>query len=285
MHLLLALALLQDLDHDGLDDRLEQQLIERFVPAFMTSTEECDVAPASFVPGSQVPTLAARDGTIYAQAFPAGPLDSPDQQVEIHYFHLWSKDCGRRGHPLDVEHVSGLVRKERDEWTATHWYAAAHEDTVCEKSSGAQAATLNAERSGPNVYVSLGKHASFFSLNQCRAGCGGDECSADRRLHVRAVINIGERGAPLNGAVWTSSNRWTLGQKLGPDFDPDVRAKLDRASSSRKVITIVASPAEQAPVLAADAALDALNAARQAAGSALKTAGRSVSRLLQRGSK
>jgi hypothetical protein len=133
--------------------------------------------------------------------------------------------------------------------------------------------------------VSLGKHASFFSLDQCRAGCGGDECSAGRRVNVRAVINIGERSAPLNGALWILSNRWTLEEKLGPDFDPGVRAKLDRSSSSRKVVTIVASPAEQAPVLAADAALDALNAARQVAGSALKTAGRSVTRFLQRGSK
>jgi len=282
MHLLLALTLLQDLDHDGLDDRLEQQLIERFIPSFMTSADECDVAPAAFVPDSPVPTLAARDGTIYAQAFPAASPDSPDQQVEIHYFHLWSKDCGRRGHELDVEHVSGLVRKERDEWVATFWYAAAHEKTVCEQSSGAHAATLGAEHRGPRVFVSLGKHASFFSQAQCRAGCGGDECG-NSRLAVRAVVNIGERGAPLNGAVWTGSNRWPLNEKLASDFAPDLRAKLDRAASTRKIVTMAAPPAGQAPVLAADAALEALIAARQSAGSALRTAGRSVSRFLQRG--
>jgi hypothetical protein len=285
MHLLLALILLQDLDHDGLDDRLEQQLIERFVPSFLISAGECDTAPASFVAGSPVPTLAARDGTIHAQAFPVGVPDSPDVQVEIHYFHLWSRDCGRRGHPLDVEHVSALVHEERNEWVATLWYAAAHENTVCEKSSGAHAATLNAELSGPDVYVSEGKHASFFSQNQCRAGCGGDDCRADSRLAVRAVVNIGERGAPLNGALWTASSRWPLGQKLGSDFDPAVRARLDQPASTGKILTMTASPAGQAPVLAADAALDALKTTRQSTGSALRTAGRSVSRFLQRGQK
>ena len=284
MHLLLALTLLQDFDHDGLDDRLEQQLIERFVPSFLISAGECDTAPASFVTGSPVPTPAARDGTIHAQAFPVGAPDSPDLQVEIHYFHLWSRDCGRRGHPLDVEHVSALVHKERNDWVATLWYAAAHENTLCEKSSGAHAATLDAELGGPNVYVSLGKHASFFSQDQCRAGCGGDECG-DSRLAVRAVINIGERGAPLNGALWTASDRWPLGQKLGSDFDPHVRARLDQAASTRKIVTIASSPAGQAPVLAAGASLDALKAARQSASSALETAGRSVSRFLQRGQK
>jgi hypothetical protein len=231
-----------------------------------------------------VPTPAARDGTIHAQAFPVGAPDSPDLQVEIHYFHLWSRDCGRRGHPLDVEHVSALVHKERNDWVATLWYAAAHENTLCEKSSGAHAATLDAELGGPNVYVSLGKHASFFSQGQCRAGCGGDECG-DSRLAVRAVINIGERGAPLNGALWTASDRWPLGQKLGSDFDPHVRARLDQAASTRKIVTIASSPAGQAPVLAAGASLDALKAARQSASSALETAGRSVSRFLQRGQK
>ena len=208
-----------------------------------------------------------------------------DAQVEIHYFHLWSKDCGRRGHPLDVEHVSALVHKEENEWAAMLRYAAAHEHTVCEKSSGAHAATLNAEFNGPDVYVSEGKHASFFSQDQCRAGCGGDECRGDSRLAVRAVVNIGERGAPLNGAVWTASNRWPLGQKLGSDFDPAVRARLDQTASTRKIVTMAASPAGQAPVLAADAALDALTTARQSAGSALMTAGRRVSRFLQRGRK
>ena len=46
---------------------------------------------------------------------------------------------------------------------------------------------------------------------------------------MRAIINIGEPDAPLNGAVWTSSNRWPLRAKMGSNFPPELVARLDGA--------------------------------------------------------
>lgn len=267
-------AAAQDRDRDGLDDAFEQALLQRFVPSFYLSAGECDAAPASFVPGTTNPMLAAKDGTIHARAFP-----SAAGAVELQYFHLWARDCGRNGHDLDAEHVSALVEPQPDgTWTARLWYAAAHEDTICDQSSGARAATLDAVTSGPSVFISRGKHASYLDAGQCARGCGGDACPLGRPLQVHALVNIGEPGAPLNGATWMESGRWSLGAKLRSDFDPDVRSSLDRGEVARVIALATHLRPVQAPVLAGDTALDAIAHARDAAGKALGTTASRVAR-------
>ena len=94
----------QDLDRDGLGDSFEQALLARFIPTFYVSAGECDGLPAAFSPGTVHPTVAARNGTIHGRAFPAA-----NGRVELQYFHLWARDCGRGGHALDAEHVSALI--------------------------------------------------------------------------------------------------------------------------------------------------------------------------------
>ena len=63
-----------------------------------------------------------------------------------------------------------------EEWEAAYWYAAAHEGTVCDASSGAAAAAVRATTAGPYVYVSRGKHASYLNRGHCKWGCGSDRC-------------------------------------------------------------------------------------------------------------
>jgi hypothetical protein len=109
-----------DLDRDGLDDGLEQRLLEQFRPVFIVSAKDCDGRPAAVRPGRPNPEVVARDGTIYGQAFPL-----PEGRVELHYFHLWGRDCGRVAHPLDIEHVSARLELRDGRWRATHWFAAA----------------------------------------------------------------------------------------------------------------------------------------------------------------
>ena len=114
-------ANLPDSDHDGLYDVLEQQLLEKFRPVFMIDTHECDVAPAMFAPNRKLPVSQHRDGTIYGQAMPAKVQSSDGEQaVELHYYHLWSRDCGRMGHALDAEHVSVLVEDAGPSTTLPH---------------------------------------------------------------------------------------------------------------------------------------------------------------------
>ncbi len=243
--LLLAASLWgADLDRDGLDDALEQKLLRQFLPVFLVSGGECDVAPAEFVAGAAEPRVAARNGTIYGQV-----LRRDAARVEVHYYHLWGRDCGARGHDLDAEHVSALVRldgvlENGTEARAEFWYAAAHEDTLCSSGSAARAVTVEAETRGPKVWISRGKHGSFLSAMACRKGCGGDKCEGGKALAVAGLVNIGEPGAAMNGATWAGSVKWPLRAKMGPDFD---EALVGRLAASDGVLELrgVLLPAQE----------------------------------------
>jgi hypothetical protein len=279
-----APAAAQDLDRDGVVDQLEQQLFQRFTPTLLLAHGECDVAPASFVPFTSEPVVRARDRTLYGQAFALTSTDGR-ARIELHFFHLWSRDCGRLGHDLDAEHISAIVSASRADappaaWTADAWYAAAHEGSACDASSGTAARVIGAETTGPRVFVSKGKHASYFDRGQCKWGCGGDECGDDTTIVAATIINIGEPGAPLNGALWVHSRQWSLAEKLSSDFDPAMRARLDRTNHVIPLKQNWRGP--QAPVLAGDTAIDGLATAATHSGGALTTATRAVSRFVRR---
>lgn len=283
---LAAPAAAQDLDRDGISESLEQALLDKFSPTLLLGRNECDGVPASFVPNELAPRVVARDATLYGQAF---RISSTDDRVlvELHFFHLWARDCGRRGHDLDVEHVSAIVSGARldapvSSWVADVWYAAAHEGSVCDASSGARAGVIGAEAFGPRVFVSAGKHASYLDRGQCKGGCGADECGDDRVLTPSRIINIGERGAPLNGALWIDSDRWPLQEKLRSDFDSALRARLYDSAEDRAIPLMQHWRGPQAPVLAGDTALDGLETASESAKGALATAKRAVGKFFRK---
>jgi hypothetical protein len=85
----------KDLDHDGLEDPFEQEILARFLPEFRVSKMECAGLPAEFLPDSTQPQAVALNGTIYGQVFPVAPDGISGSFLEVHYYHLWSRDCGR----------------------------------------------------------------------------------------------------------------------------------------------------------------------------------------------
>jgi hypothetical protein len=277
-----------DADHDGLADSLEQQLLEKFRPTFMVSADECDVAPAEFKLDRKSPMVVHKNGTIYGQAFPATPAAGV-VQVELHYYHLWSRDCGRLNHPLDAEHVSTLVQgidltSLPETWRATYWYAAAHQDTLCDASSAAKAAALKAEQHGPVVWISNGKHASFFSQENCEHGCGGDRCRNMKELAQAALINIGEKDAPMNGALWINAGAWQLSRKLDADFDPVLIAQIDSQSEKSEIIPVSTVPGSVRGVIrVSNTTTDGLATGKHHTGNALGTATRKTGSALGTG--
>lgn len=280
-----ALVPAADLDRDSLDDATEQALLEQFLPRFYLSKGECDLAPAEFAPGASEPRPIARNGVIYGQAFPY-PSSKGASQVELHYYHLWARDCGRGGHPLDAEHVSTLVSETGSHWRAHYWLAAAHEGTVCDRGM-ARPAGVEARA---EVWISARKHASFLSASECnRGGCGGDSCQEPRALTVARVINLGEPSALMPGMQWAASARWGLTEKMRSDFPPELLARLDSAdgltptaSSLRGVHTTLAVGNKPVSALDTTAAKTgaALDASASQTGSFLKRAARGVGRFL-----
>jgi hypothetical protein len=268
-----------DLDRDGIPDRLEQQLLERFLPRFLISVRECDALPAQFQPGSEKPALVAKDGTIYGRVSPAATSGA----IEVQFYHLWWRDCGRRGHQFDVEHVSVLLRPAgADDWVAAYWYASAHQDTVCDAGNAARAAVLGAEQRGAQVWISRGKHASFLSADLCKGGCGGDKCGEMKPFTPPRVINFGEPGASLNGAVWGNSPELPLALKLKSDFSPGIVAQLED-DLPRKVASANGSKrTTQAFILASSSTADALETGNRRTGRALAKADASTTNALGR---
>jgi hypothetical protein len=222
-----------DSDHDGLSDAVEQALLVQFEPKFLVGQHDCSDVPAGFEAGVTTPTVEREDGTIYGQAFPVKSSTKEAPVVELHFYHLWKRDCGAHGHPLDTEHVAVLVRGSSGDlaearWTALYWYAAAHEDTVCDVSQIARASTLDATEHGAKVWISPGKHASYLNETLCQGGCGADRCEAMVALPPGRVVNLGEAGSPMNGSVFIKSNAWPLeGKMVATNFPEPVLTRLN----------------------------------------------------------
>jgi hypothetical protein len=209
----------KDTDQDGLSDSLEQSLLIQFLPAFQIAAADCANLPAEFEPNHPTPNAIAEDATLYGQVFPSKSSPTQNPTVEIHYYHLWSKDCGPHGHHLDTEHAAVLVRASSPDlatarWTALYWYAAAHEATVCDASQIARASTLHAEDHGATIWISPGKHASYLNETLCQHGCGADRCLNMVPLPPGKIINLGEPSHPMNGSVFLASHEWPLLTKM-----------------------------------------------------------------------
>jgi hypothetical protein len=244
-----------DSDHDGLSDALESALLARFAPIFMIAHDDCSVRPAQFISDNPSPTVIDDDGTIYGLAF---PRKDHAGEVELHYYHLWRKDCGEMGHRLDTEHVSALIELGTgvDDSRAIYWYAAAHEDTICDASQLTRATTLHAEDHGATVWISEGKHASFLSEVLCTHGCGGDRCEQMEPLKTRQIINLGEMGAPMNGIIWLASPEWPLSDKLQrTDFTDQRVARVQRSPGADVVWANPSKRPAEAAILGANAGI------------------------------
>lgn len=260
-----------DTDRDGLSDSLEQSLLEQFQPHFLISSSDCSAKPAEFIPNSEKPEAKADNGTIYGQAF---PIPGRQNSIELHFYDLWRKDCGQGGHPLDAEHVSALVVDTgAGSWKAQYWYAAAHEDTLCDASQIVQAKALHAEEKGPAIWISAGKHAAFLSETVCTHGCGADVCATPEPLETPRVIDLGETSAPMNGATWAASPQWPLKQKMArSDFDTALTNRLETLPPDEIAWANPGKRPVQAAILGGDAALGGAATGFRATDSALTAA-------------
>jgi hypothetical protein len=226
-------AAVLDTDQDGLSDALEQALLVQFAPTFFVGKHDCSNLPAEFAANMVKPTVVREDGTIYGQVFLSKSSKKNASVAELRFYHLWRRDCGEHGHPLDAEHVAVLVKSSSGDaanarWEALYWYAAAHENTVCDVSQIARASTLGAVDHGAKVWVSPGKHASYLNETLCRRGCGADHCKAMVPLAAGKVINLGEPGKPMNGSAFIASTEWPLaGKMLLTNFPPEPIARLN----------------------------------------------------------
>lgn len=287
-----------DADQDGLSDALEQSLLVQFRPTFIVGKQDCSDIPGEFRRGVEKPEPVTENGTIYGQVSPSKTsVGLPT--AEIHYYHLWRRDCGAHGHPLDTEHVSVLVRASDSHiasatWKALYWYAAAHEHTVCDVSQIARASTLHAEDHGAQVWISPGKHASYLNQALCQGGCGADKCVNMIALAPGKLINLGEVGAPMNGSLFISSTAWPLAGKMATtNFPAGPVARLNQLPDSdiawfnagrhpARGVIAVSSSTGQAIASGGQNTTSAISVAGDSTSTAVSTAGGSTGDALQK---
>jgi hypothetical protein len=288
-----------DSDHDGISDELEQTLLMKFVPTFKVGRGDCSNIPAEFEAEMKTPTVKEENGTIYGQVFRSNTSTQEHPEVEIHYYHLWMRDCGGHGHPLDTEHVAVLIQASDSHpsaarWKALYWYAAAHEDTVCDVSQIARASTLHAEDGGAKVWISPGKHASYLNATLCQRGCGADRCQEMVPLTPLKLINLGEIDHPMNGSTFIESTAWPLAGKMRTSNFPKTAVdRLNRLPETdiawfnpgrhpAQGIISVSSTTEQAIANGGSNTASAISVAGDSTGNALSTAQESTGNALQK---
>jgi len=169
-------------------------------------------------------------------------------------------------------------------WKALYWYAAAHEGTLCDASNGLKVPAKPDRDPAVTIWISSGKHASFLTENLChRVGCGGDRCERMIPFSPGKIINLGEPGAPLNGAVWIASSSWPLAEKMTSDFDDSVRLKLERLEREEVTFLNGSLPPSKAVLLAGNKIIGALERGQSETEAALSITTQKTGRSLNRG--
>jgi hypothetical protein len=213
-----------DRDSDGMDDHLEQLLLDHFMPPVIQfSGENC---PGPALDGSGDSNIIATRISPYPEQYTwsSSPdsvqvhpvaLVGPRQLVPGMYWHLpfimvhcavlYGQDCGALGHVADVEgyHFSlayigpdtaagWMYDTIMTNWTGATIQTVGHDGTTCQQIETAS------YQNGANVYSSPGKHANCLSITDCNLAfvCNGF-CAGTQTRKITYNLNVGEPWAPL----------------------------------------------------------------------------------------
>ena len=169
-------------------------------------------------------------------------------------------------------------------WRAIYWYAAAHENTVCDVSQISRASTIRAADHGAKVWISPSKHASYLDERLCQAGCGADRCEAMVALPPGKLINLGEPGAPMNGSLFTGSKQWPLAEKMrASNFPDEPVARLEELPDTEIAWFNPGRHPAQGVISASGSTYNALSTGSQNTSAAISVAQDSTGNALEKG--
>jgi hypothetical protein len=219
-----------DNDADGMDDVLEQKLLNRFMPTFIQFDNESCPGPA--IDGSGDSNLVVcHIYPIPQQYVASNKLDSVKNKpsalvpkrgltVGLYWYRpfimvnaalLYGKDCGALGHTADVEGFSFSLRyvgtdsvagwmydTVMQNWIGAKIQTTSHASTPCEHKETKDYKSILTPAGVDTVFASPDKHGNYLTVSGCNTsficnpGCGGVQA----KKNVKAV-NIGEPAAPL----------------------------------------------------------------------------------------
>ena len=219
-----------DNDLDGMDDHLEQMLLDRFMPVIIQFNNENCPGPA--LDGTGDSNLVACHIYPYPQQYTRSrSLDSvlthPVPVVPAHGLHagliwyeplikvntavLYGQDCGLSGHKADVEGFNFSIKyigpdtlagwmydTVMQNWMGGTIQTISHAGTLCQQVETHPYKSALFPAGLDTVYASPDKHGNYLTISGCGSsficnpGCGGTQIVK----HVRN-INLGEPNATL----------------------------------------------------------------------------------------
>lgn len=218
-----------DNDLDGMDDGLEQQLLDNFMPYIVQyvsdncpgpntdGTGDTNLVVSRIFPIPQQYTSTSNIDSVKLHPAPIVPAHGLtiglvwyNTIVKINSALLYGKDCGLIGHTADVEGFNFSVKytgtlpagwmydTNMQNWAGVTIQTISHAGTLCE------AVETQPYRSAANpmgkdtIYPSPDKHGSYLTVSQCSSNIICDpSCSGAFTRHKVKNINLGEPNAPL----------------------------------------------------------------------------------------
>lgn len=215
-----------DNDLDGMDDLLEEKLLQYFTPVFIQFSNDNCPGPAidgsgdsnlvvcHIYPLPQQYTFNTNPDSLKIHPAPLVPekglitgLIWYEPTIKVNAALLYGKDCGMLGHTADVEGFSYSLKYVGPDSLAgwmydtvmQHWkggiiQTVSHAGTLCEHVETQPYSLVVPD----TIYNSPNKHGSYLSISGCNSsficdpGCNGTQS----RKNVKPV-NIGEPNAPL----------------------------------------------------------------------------------------
>jgi hypothetical protein len=249
----LTIPSITDNDHDGMDDRLEQKLLDNFMPAVMGFTSENCPGPAldgtgdtnlivcHIYPYPQQYTRNTSPDSVKTQPVALVPkhglttgLIWYNALIKINTAVLYGQDCGLAGHTADVEGFNFSLQYIGPDSTAgwmydtvmSHWaggtiQSISHAATLCEQVETYPYKSSLHPTGLDTVYASPDKHGNYLTITKCGSsvicnpGCTGTEVRKRTRN-----INLGEPNAPLVTdlgtcyAAYTGNDPWSTSNFL-----------------------------------------------------------------------
>ncbi len=220
-----------DTDLDGLDDRLEQKLLDHFMPVIIQFDNETCPGPALDgsgdsnllvchiypLPGQYTMSAGSPDSL---KVHPVAMVSDTglvtgmiwyEPQIIVQCALLYGKDCGTLGHTSDVEGFYFSLKYTGPDTVAgwmydtilTNWMgitiqSVSHANTICEQIETFPYKSAQFPNGVDTVYASPNKHGNYLTISKCGSSfiCNPACNGVPSRKNVR-ILNPGEANASM----------------------------------------------------------------------------------------
>jgi hypothetical protein len=226
----LSIPSIIDNDNDGMDDILEQKLIEKFMPSFIqfsgdncpgpavngtgdTNLVVCHIfpLPQQYARTSSLDSILIKPKQIAPRRGLTVGLVWHNTTILINAALLYGKDCGLNGHNADVEGFTYSLKYIgadtlagwRYDTVMQNWIGGiiqtfSHAGTICEKIETKPYKSALNPTGVDSIFASPSKHGNYLTVGGCNSSFICDPgCSGTQTKKKVMAVNIGEESAPL----------------------------------------------------------------------------------------